>query len=212
MAATLSQAIDMFKSIDVDNTGLISREELKTLMQEIGGDMWAGDNFGTMLETCGVKPEDKDVNYSTLLKQLLGDEEPKVEAPQEAPASAAEVKKEEAKAEEIKPQEATNKAPTEQDIADSAALVEMVCNRILGTMKTEAVVDAKSEEPTSVAKLEEAKLDEVKPEEAKPKEANPEEPKSEECKPKEADPEMAKSEEAKPDAANAQDAAPALAV
>jgi len=188
MAATLSQAIDMFKSIDVENTGLISREELKTLMQEIGGDMWAGDNFGTMLETCGVKPEDKDVNYSTLLKQLLGDEEPKVEAPQEAPASAAEVKKEEAKA-----------VPTEQDIADSAALVEMVCSRILGTMKTEAVVEAKSEEPTLVAKLEE-----VKPEEAKPKEANPEEPKSEEVKPEEPKPEEAKSEEANPEAANAQ--------
>jgi len=189
MAATLSQAIDMFKSIDVENTGLISREELKTLMQEIGGDMWAGDNFGTMLETCGVEPGDKDVNYTMLLKQLLGDEEPKVEAsPQEeAPASAAEVNKEEAK------------VPTEQDIADSAALVEMVCSRILGTMKTEAVVEAKSEEPTLVAKLEE-----VKPEEAKPKEANPEEPKSEEVKPEEPKPEEAKSEEANPEAANAQ--------
>jgi len=191
----------MFKSIDVENTGLISREELKTLMQEIGGNMWAGDNFGTMLETCGVEPGDKDVNYTMLLKQLLGDEEPKVEAsPQEeAPASAAEVNKEEAKAEEIKPQEAKNQVPTEQDIADSAALVEMVCTRILGTMKTEAVVEAKSEEPTLVAKLEE-----VKPEEAKPKEANPEEPKSEEVKPEEPKPEEAKSEEANPEAANAQ--------
>jgi len=209
MAATLSQAIDMFKSIDVENTGLISRDELKNLMQEIGGDVWTGDNFGTMLETCGVEPGDNDVNYSMFLKQLLGDEEPKVEAsPQEeAPASAAEVNKEEAKAEEIKPQQATNQVPTEQDIADSAALVEMVCNRILGTMKTKAVVEAKSEEPTLVAKLEE-----VKPEDAKPKEANPDEPKSEECKPKEANLEMAKSEEAKAEAANAQDAAPALAV
>jgi len=236
MAGTLSQAQEMFKSIDTENTGLISREELKILMQEIGGDMWAGDNFATMLEECGVESGDGAVKYNVFLEKLLGDEEPKT-----ADAAVEELKPEEMKPkqdeapvdlqqEEAKPKDegsaAAAEAPTDQDVADAAALVDAVCTRVVGSMKDGPVVKPQSEESTAVAKPEESKPEESKPEvpkpeESKPEESKPEESKPEETKAEEAKPEEAKPEEAKPDdakveeakaeAAIAQDPAPASA-
>jgi len=218
MAGTLSQAQEMFKSIDTENTGLISREELKILMQEIGGDMWAGDNFATMLEECGVESGDGAVKYSVFLEKLLGDEEPKTadSAVEEAKPEEMKPKQDEApvdlQQEEAKPKDegsaAVAEAPTDQDVADAAALVEAVCARIVGSMKEGPVVEPKSEEPTAVAKPEESKPEESKPEESKPEESKPEESKPEESKAEEAKAEEAKAEEAKPVEAKPEEAKP----
>jgi len=235
MAGTLSQAKEMFSNVDTENTGLIPREELKVLMQEIGGDTWAGDNFATMLEECGVEPGDGDVKYGVFLEKLLGDEESKTgevkaeEVPKQEEASKDEGSapaveaKEEPKAEEVKSEDAKTQTPTAQDLADSEALVQVVCSRILGDMKKEAEVEPKSEELAAAtkteeanpkaaeaeeAKPEEAKAEEAKPAEAKPAEAKPEEAKPEEAKPEEAKPEEAKPEEAKPEEAKPEESKP----
>lgn len=120
MADILSQAKEMFKSIDADNTGVLSRDELKLLMQEIGGDLWTGDNFDNMLEACGVAPGSAEVKYDLFLEQLLGGDEKKAEAPKE------EAPKDEA---------AGSMKPSAQDIADAEAIVGSVCARLVASMK-----------------------------------------------------------------------------
>lgn len=133
MAGTLSQAKEMFKSIDVENTGLISREELKVLMQEIGGELWTGDNFDNMLEACAVAPGSAEVQYDGFLEQLLVDhEQPKGETPRE------DVPKEAMPSEDRSIPAAVPIAasamPSAQDFAEAEAVVEAVCARVVASM------------------------------------------------------------------------------
>lgn len=137
MASTLCQAKEMFHSIDSENTGLIPREELKILMQEIGGDIWAGDNFATMLEACGVEPGSGDVKYSAFLEQVLGSEEEKsekgpIEAESAAPAPGA---------------------PSVQDWADAAELVEVVCDQEMASIQLEKSIRNESKQRPSLLPL-----------------------------------------------------------
>lgn len=132
MAGTLSQAKDMFHSIDSENTGLIPREELKNLMQEIGGDLWAGDNFAAMLEACGVEPGSGDVKYDAFLEQLLAGEE---EKPEEAAKEAAKEALDQLFFTEEAPAPGE---PSAQDWADAEALVEAVCDQVMATMQQNA--------------------------------------------------------------------------
>jgi len=141
MASTLSQAKELFKNIDPDNSGVISRDDLKILMQEIGGEMWAGDNFDSMLEACGIAPGVAEVKYEGFLDQLLGEEqeEKKTEvAKDEAPREEEVVKDEEAVLAAV----ADSATPSAEDLAEAQTIVESVCARIVASMN---VADAKPE-------------------------------------------------------------------
>lgn len=188
MAGILLQAKEMFKSIDPDNTGVLSRDELKLLMQEIGGDLWSGDNFDNMLEACGVAPDSAEVKYDVFLEQLLGGSEEKKAEAQMGEAPKVEAPKEESPKEEKSVPVAAKGTmkPSAQDVADAKAIVGPVCARVLASMK-EAVqvkkeeakpdapagdsptVDASAKEdaPKDEAKQEEVKV-ESKPEEEAP--------------------------------------------
>lgn len=172
MAGTLSQAKEMFQSIDSENTGVISRDELRMLMQEIGGDSWAGENFDTMLEACGVAPGCADVEYKGFLEQLLGDEQDKkTEAPKDEAPNGEEASEETKSAPGA---EAASVSPSAQDVADAEALVALVCARIVASIKAAEAqpedsagdapkVDMSAGDPAKVdASKEESKPEEVK--------------------------------------------------
>lgn len=120
MAGTLLQTKEMFRSIDPENTGVIPRDELKTLMQEIGGDLWGGDNFASLLEACGVEPGSGDVRYDAFLEQLLGGEEVLSDRADAEASAGAEL--------------SALGAPSAQDWADAEALVVTVCEDAMATV------------------------------------------------------------------------------